>query len=147
GIKTVNKQGACREKATWPYDISKFTLKPPAPAYAEAADHKVVGYQRIIRDLHQMKGCLASGYPFVFGFSVYSSFMSHAVATTGHAPLPNPHAEEMEGGHAVAAVGYDDAHHRFICRNSWGTGWGMKGYFTLPYAYLLDANLSDDFWS
>jgi C1A family cysteine protease len=32
-------------------------------------------------------------------------------------------------------------------RNSWGPGWGMAGYFTLPYAYLTDANLADDFWT
>lgn len=23
----------------------------------------------------------------------------------------------------------------------------MKGYFTLPYGYLTDSNLSDDFWT
>jgi C1A family cysteine protease len=51
------------------------------------------------------------------------------------------------GGHAVLAVGYDDAKHVFIVRNSWGTGWGMKGYFTMPYGYLLDSNLADDFWT
>ena len=45
------------------------------------------------------------------------------------------------------AVGYDDTQHRFVVRNSWGPGWGMKGYFTMPYAYLLDDNLSDDFWT
>jgi C1A family cysteine protease len=47
----------------------------------------------------------------------------------------------------VMAVGYEDANHWFIIRNSWGTGWGMAGYFTLPYAYLLESNLADDFWT
>jgi C1A family cysteine protease len=145
GIKTVHKQGACREK-TWPYVVGRFADKPAAAAYEEARAHQVTSYARVARDLYQMKGCLASGYPFVFGFAVYESFMSDAVATTGHVPMPNP-SEAMEGGHAVVAVGYDDAAHRFIVRNSWGPRWGMKGYFTMPYAYLLDDNLSDDFWT
>jgi C1A family cysteine protease len=93
-----------------------------------------------------MKGCLASGYPFVFGFTVYDSFESQQVATTGVAPMPQS-GEQVVGGHAVLAVGYDDGQQRFIVRNSWGTGWGMQGYFTLPYAYLIDANLADDYWT
>jgi C1A family cysteine protease len=93
-----------------------------------------------------MKGCLASGYPFVFGFTVYESFESQEVAKTGKAPMPKP-GEQVLGGHAVVAVGYDDGQQCFIVRNSWGLKWGMKGYFTLPYGYLTDLNLSNDFWS
>ncbi len=146
GIKTVAKIGAPPEK-DWPYDISQFTKRPPAPAYKDAALDKAVQYQRVVPSLNQMKGCLASGYPFVFGFTVYSSFESDAVASTGHAPMPNTRKERQMGGHAVMAAGYDDKQQWFIIRNSWGTGWGMKGYFTLPYAYLTDPNLSDDFWT
>ena len=103
-------------------------------------------YQRISRDLEQIRGCLASGFPFVFGFSVFDSFESTAVATSGAVPMPKP-TERLLGGHAVLAVGYDDAARRFWARNSWGPAWGTAGYFTMPYDYLLDANLSDDFWS
>jgi len=145
GFKSIHRDGSCRER-TWPYAVSRFDDRPPAAAYEEARHHRVTGYARVSRDLHQMKGCLASGYPFVFGFTVYESFLGAAVARTGRVPMPAP-SDSMEGGHAVLAVGYDDAAHRFIVRNSWGPEWGMKGYFTMPYAYLLDDNLADDFWT
>jgi C1A family cysteine protease len=158
GIKSVARQGDCPEEK-WPYDGNPYpdvpgdafppnqrlTKKPPQSCYSEAIKYKAVSYQRVSRSLSQMKGCLASGYPFVYGFTVYDSFMSAEVQKTGHAPMPGPN-EAVLGGHAVLAVGYDDAQQAFIFRNSWGEGWGMKGYGTMPYAYLLDGNLSDDFW-
>ena len=145
GIKSVASQGACPE-TEWPYVISKFAVKPPARAYKDAALDRAVSYQSIVQDLNQMKGCLASGFPFVFGFTVYESFETTVVAKTGHAPMPG-WAERPVGGHAVMAVGYDDSSGWFIARNSWGPGWGMKGYFTLPYAYLIQPGLSSDFWT
>jgi C1A family cysteine protease len=60
--------------------------------------------------------------------------------------LPGP-KEKLLGGHAVLAVGYDNAKQVFIVRNSWGTSWGQKGYFTMPYAYLTDSSLADDIWT
>ena len=145
GIKSVASQGACPEPE-WPYDIAKFTTKPPARAYKDATLDRAVSYQSIVQDLNQMKGCLASGYPFVFGFTVYQSFESAAVAKTGHAAMPQ-WGERPVGGHAVMAVGYSDASQWFLVRNSWGAGWGMKGYFTLPYAYLIQPGLASDFWT
>ncbi|MCX6256849.1 MAG: C1 family peptidase [Bacteroidia bacterium] len=144
GIKSVNKQGVCPEKML-PYDIAKFAVKPGAACYKEALKHQVLSYHRILRSSDQMKGCLADGYPFVLGFTVYDSFESTTVAKTGKLNMPKKN-EGVLGGHAVLAVGYDDAAKRFIIRNSWGSGWGLKGYFTMPYEYLTEENLSDDFW-
>jgi C1A family cysteine protease len=144
GIKTLVKQGVCAEP-TWPYQIGKFAVKPPAACYREALDHQVVSYHRILT-LTEMRQCLAEGYPFVFGFTVYEAFESEAMAKTGLLEMPQPD-EAVLGGHAVVAVGYRDTVERFIVRNSWGRKWGQAGYFTMPYGYLKDRNLSDDFWT
>ena len=145
GIKTLVKQGVCTEKK-WPYVIPKFTSKPSPACYKEALNHQVTAYARL-DTVDQMRTCLADGYPFVFGFTVYQSFESQQVAKTGIVPMPKKFKEKVLGGHAVLAVGYNDAQRCFLVRNSWGTSWGMKGYFTMPYAYLADRNLSDDFWT
>lgn len=145
GIKSVNKLGVCPEDM-WAYDIARFTEKPPRQAYTEAERHQATVYRRVQPALHQMQGALAAGIPIVFGFSVYESFETQAVATTGIVPLPL-RSERLLGGHAVCAVGYDDATERFIVRNSWGTGWGMSGYCTMPYSYLTDRSLASDFWA
>ena len=144
GIKTLAKQGVCTE-AKWPYVISQFTKKPTAACYKEGLAHQITSYQRLLT-VDEMRSCLADGYPFVFGFTVYESFESATVARTGVVNMPKP-GEKVLGGHAVVGVGYNDAQQRFIIRNSWGTGWGQKGYFTMPYAYLDNRNLSDDFWT
>ena len=145
GIKSVASDGVCPEPE-WPYDITKFARKPTAKCYADAKLDRAISYQSLIQDLNQMKGCLASGYPFVFGFTVYESFESEAVKGSGHAPMPKQN-ERAVGGHAVMAVGYDDARQWFLVRNSWGPSWGLKGYFTLPYTYLMQQGLSRDFWT
>src|ERR1039457_3356324 len=145
GIKSVASFGDCPE-TEWPYIIDKFSTKPPVSAYQDAKKVKAVGYSTVAQTVNQMKGCLAAGFPFVFGFTVYESFESQAVAQTGVVPMPAPN-EKTLGGHAVMAVGYDDSQQRFLVRNSWNTTWGIKGYFTMPYAYLTDANLADDFWT
>jgi C1A family cysteine protease len=145
GVKSVAKRGACKE-SSWPYEIARFRDKPGKPCYAEAKKHQAIQYMRVNQSLSQLKGCLSEGFPFVFGFAVYESFLSSKVANSGKVEMPRA-GEEFEGGHAVMAVGYDEDEQRFIIRNSWGRKWGMDGYFTMPYPYLVQQSLSRDFWT
>lgn len=145
GIKSVAKIGTCFEDL-WPYDISKFTQKPPQNCYTAAVKDKAVRYSRVVQMAQQLRGCLAAGYPFVFGFVCYPGLESPETATTGMLPMPGPR-EDPIGGHAVLGVGYDDSTRRFTIRNSWGEKWGDKGYFYMPYEYVQRSDLSDDFWT
>ena len=145
GIKVLAKFGVAPE-ALWPYDVAKFTKKPPESVYKMASFHQALTYARVDQTAEAMEQCLAQGFPIVFGFAVFSSFESKEVAKTGMMPMPTKHEKDL-GGHAVIIVGYDRAKKHFIVRNSWGPGWGDKGYFYMPYEYALSASLCDDFWA
>lgn len=145
GMKTLANQGVCPEPM-WPYVLSQFATKPTPECFAEAKRHLGITYMRVEQDVAEMRGCVAAGFPFIFGFTVYESFESAAVARTGIVPMPEGD-ERTLGGHAMCVVGYDNPRKLFIVRNSWGTGWGKKGYGTMPYAYFTNTDLSADFWT
>lgn len=145
GVISTHNTGIVQEDH-WPYDVSKFAVEPPAALYEEAKHHITGNFKSITQSLTQLKTCLSEGYPIILGIILYSSFQSDVVAKTGVVPMPKP-KEDCLGGHAVCCVGYDDAKERFIMRNSWGSAWGDKGYFYLPYEYLTNPNLACDFWA
>lgn len=136
----------CPHESIWWYNTAKFAVKPNKKVFADGLQHLVDGVSGVEQDLTEMRKTLAAGYPIVGGFTVYDSFESDAAAATGIIPMPK-HSENVLGGHAVMLVGYDDSKQWFIVRNSWGTGWGDKGYCYMPYAYWTDSQLSDDFWT
>jgi len=143
-VKSVADFGTCDE-VKWTYDINKFTVKPSDECYADATNHKISQYH-ILGPFSDLLACLAEGYPFVFGFSVYSGFEGPVVAQTGVLQMPTQ-SEYCVGGHAVCAVGYDMDTKRVIVRNSWGTSWGQGGYFTMPFEYIQNQSLASDFWT
>lgn len=145
GIKTMVKDGVCPEKM-WPYMIHKFKKRPPQACYDEALNNQVLEYQRITpHTLYEVKHALADGHPITFGFMIFESMMTPEVSKTGIVPVPGKHERAM-GGHAVLAVGYDDEKECLLVRNSWGTAWGMRGYFWLPYEFVSKRNMSADYW-
>lgn len=144
GIKATNKYGASLE-SYWPYTISKYRQEPITEAKNDALTRKVTRYESI----SNFNGCidaLSNGYPIIMGFYVYSSFMAAKVAKTGVMPYPNTKREQLLGGHAVLLVGYDKTRKVFIARNSWGTNWGDRGYFYMPFDVVTNTSMSSDYW-
>jgi C1A family cysteine protease len=144
GAQALATYGDCAE-STWPADPTKVFIKPSDAAYAEANNHKISVYSRL-ESPEDYKSCLAEGFPFVFGASLYESFESSAVAATGIVPMPSFN-EGVIGGHAILCVGYDETKQVYIVRNSWGPGWGDKGYCYFQAQYLENPDLCSDMWT
>lgn len=156
GIKSIAKLGVCPEPL-WPYSDrpgsneqtgawkagAKAAKKPPARAYKAAKLDLAMTYARVTQTLDALRTTLAGGLPIVFGFAVYENLWDASGTPRTRIPMPSG---QSVGGHAVVIVGYDDVAREFIIRNSWGTGVGDAGYFYMPYAYVTNPNLCDDFW-
>jgi len=147
GASSILNYGALDE-TIWPYATNKFSVFPPLNAFRGTNKFINFSYTFVNQSLNSLKTCLVvNKKPIIFGFNVYSSFMTQNVANTGIVPLPNTHSETLEGGHCIIIVGYDDAKNggSFICANSWGTSWGDKGFCYIPYTYLTNPALASDF--
>jgi C1A family cysteine protease len=144
GIRVLHKFGVCPE-SSWPYDPAQFKEKPPQECYSAAEAYRCQKYARVDQTLESLKGCLAAGYPFVFGFQIFCDFMIGETQKTGTMAWPPRGAPH--GGHAVQACGFDDEREVFIVRNSWGVGWGDQGHFYMPYKFMVHPQLCHDFWA
>jgi C1A family cysteine protease len=148
----------------WPYVIADFDNEPTQFVYSVADNFEAIRFfchdpmafpQPRPHVLVSVKQFIACGVPSMFGFWGYDSFNDGDAA--GNIPLPDP-AEPIRWGHAVVAIGYDDAKviknritgkkttGAFKFRNSWGPGFGVSGYGWMPYDYLLTGKALD-FWS
>jgi C1A family cysteine protease len=140
-VERLTQIGIC-EEALFPFAQHFVFTRPPEYCYAEAKNHRVLQYERL-DGLGDMLDCLASGFPFVFGFQVYMGSMREG-RMTGVMPMPKG---RRGGGHAVCVVGYDKPSKMFIVRNSYGEAWGTNGYYLMPFDYVTDTKLSSDWWT
>ena len=141
-FKILNKVGTCKE-STWPYNTDEFLTKPSEDCYTEALKTTATQYHRLNNsDILELKNCIATlKKPFVFGFTVYQSFMGSWESVM---PIPR-NGERVLGGHAVLAIGYSDAKKAFLIKNSWSKDWKDAGHFWMPYSFITGVDC-DDFW-
>jgi C1A family cysteine protease len=145
--KAISQYGYVQE-TVYPYTniIINYTKLSSLQVFQSSKLFKTFSYSFVAQNLASIKACLVTYHvPVIFGFLVYSSFMTAGVANTGTIQNPNIRSETLEGGHCMNIIGYNDTTQRFTCANSWGTGWGASGFCTIPYAYILNPQLASDF--
>ena len=151
-VDEAGKLGFCPEndrgnaEPFCPYVVGDMS-KPADACFQDALKHHVGYALHVTNVAYHLQHCLGiSRYPIVFGFSVPDTFMQDAMSKTGQMTLTDWQSQNVVGGHCVIIVGYD-GQGNYIVRNSWGSDWGMQGYFLMPASCIEvgDGCISNDF--
>ena len=125
----------------WPYDISKFEIKPPNIQPRAYKLTKPV--HAVPQNESTIKQVLSNNQTISYGFTVYKGF-EEPWSQTGVMPEPNM-SEEVLGGHENLLCGYLKQYpDHFLSLNSWSAEWGLGGYFLFPKAAFLNPNMVSD---
>jgi C1A family cysteine protease len=111
--------------------------QPCAPCGDAAKRVKKIASWTALSSFDAMRSWLSdSKGPLVTGFSVYDDFFNYSSGIYKHT------TGTLVGGHCVCVIGYDDNAQCWICKNSWGSGWGEKGFFRIGYGQVgIDATM------
>ena len=158
-IKAIVMDGI-PEESKFPYNPKVWSTKPSEEIYRNALNFKATKYVRLdntkVGLIEKMKSFINSGYAINFGFSVYDC-MNDVSSKIPVLPFPAK-TNKQTGGHAVNIVGYDteapsrnsrdgnETKGAFLCQNSWGTNFGQKGFFYIPFKYF-ETGLALDVWT
>jgi C1A family cysteine protease len=128
-FKTLNQYGNCPEKIM-PYNDTNINYGIPLFATSFAKIFRIKEYLRLLTP-QSIKQKIKDQHPVGIALPIYAEIYP----CLGNIPVP-AEGEKSIGAHAMTIIGYDDDKKAFYVQNSWGTGWGSRGYAWLPYEYL-----------
>jgi len=136
-LDVARKFGVVRDR-TLPFDGGTLYPGKPETFYALAAQMKIASYFNLSFNrggsLDYWRRWIATRGPILTRLDVDRTWDE---ASDNGGMLDTYEARTKRGGHAVALVGYTPD--RFVVRNSWGAGWGDKGFAHASLAYAQDA--------
>lgn len=120
-------------ESDFPYTDHDQACKLPADWQSKATQTK---HSHRIDSIYDMKSWISERGPLITRFNVYTDFFSYGGGVYEHV------SGAREGGHAVLCIGYSDSKRAWLCKNSWGKGWGESGYFWIRYGQCgINANM------
>jgi C1A family cysteine protease len=114
-----------------------YTTQPTDAERENAKNWQISGYDDLSTGsgaVNDIKTSIAAGKPVVLGFQVPQSFMDLDAQSAGDYSYDPSPGESIVGGHAITIVGYNDQ--GVHVENSWGTGWGDKGFVNFPWSFI-----------
>jgi hypothetical protein len=136
-IRGWKNMGVCSEE-DWPYAADQLGGLTIERARA-ARSHPLGAYYRLRPEINDYHAALNEVGAIYVSADVHSGWSNPRRAARSDLALIRP-SDRQTGGHAFAIVGYDER--GFIVQNSWGPGWGSKGFALWLYEDWLD-NVND----
>jgi Papain family cysteine protease len=132
-LDVARKFGAVKD-AVLPFGSGQLYRGDAKTFYAIAAQLKIGMYFNLGHEVESWRAWLAQKGPILTRLNVDSTWQK---ATQTKGVLDRYKPQTAKGGHAVTLVGYTPE--TFIVRNSWGTGWGDRGFAHASLAYAQAA--------
>ncbi len=136
GMVTAVENGIC--PITYYSIDNPYNASVPSLALAAASLYKPVSYS-ITASLSHIKQALADGKGVAIGVWVYEE-MYYNMSTTNY--IYDDDSGDLEGGHAICLVGYDDSKQAFKFINSWGADWCQGGFGWISYDLVASDNVN-----
>lgn len=135
--------GVCNE-SQWPYRRNLLGMQPPSKLYGAAASIPGCTHHAVQQCLPHILACLLNNQPIVMGMSMFTNVRS--IQKDGILAMPREQ-DTLLGAHAVMLCGYDLKEHRLLVQNCWGEAWANRGFFEVPFDFVLNGTYCWDLWT
>jgi len=129
-LEWIRSKG-CLLEHFWPYNPSRVDISSPSSNFnSEAVKYPIVSYFRVTGGIDAICSAISQSYYVSIGSVWFDKWMNPPGGV-----LPSVNADDsIAGGHETCLYGYDKTKQIFYGINSWGTGWGNKGLYTMPFS-------------
>lgn len=133
-MKSLEKYGVPLEKDFPDLPNKNWTeyvrTKIATDVFEKARIRKIKGYATVGRSLNDVfRGMWTTKSPVATGMEWFKGY--RGIQPNGYLP---PASGDSVGGHAIRIVKADFKEEKVWFANSWGTNWGNKGYFYIPFS-------------
>ncbi len=136
GAVTYIKNSGVSHEECFPYHDHNMPCHTCCRRDAEAI---TIRSDAVLFDVDQRKDYLFWVGPMIAVFAVFYDFFGYGNGVYSHV------TGNLAGYHCVEVIGYNDNESCWLCKNSWGPGWGDQGFFRIAYGQC-EIDTSFPFW-